>query len=148
MKLTKRTLYQKTKPVDFKYPIQNELLAKQLLKFMHESGGIGLAANQVGLRSRVFVMAVDNNEKAFFNPMIQDTQGSTPYLEGCLSYPNESVELDRPETIVLSYNDANGNMFVETFSGLEARVIQHEVDHLDGITMMDRKLEKQYDKQP
>ena len=149
MKLTKRVLHLVTKPIDFKYPLQNELLGKEMLKFMHISGGIGLAANQIGLRHRVFVMDVDTNPRIFFNPTIVSV-GNTllPYLEGCLSYPNESVELDRPESVVLAFQDAYGQQLTESFVGLEARVIQHEVDHLDGITMHDRKKEKQYDKQP
>lgn len=140
MKLTKRTLHLKTKDVTFKYPLQNIELGKQLLSFMHKTGGIGLAANQVGLRSRVFVMSVDNNDKVFFNPTISKLgQTSSMYAEGCLSYPNESVELERPDTLDLLYFDSHGKQHIETFSNLEARVIQHEVDHLDGLTMYDRK---------
>lgn len=140
MKLTKRTLHLQTKPVDFTYPIQNETLGKELLKFMHESGGIGLAANQCGLRHRVFVMCVDNNERVFFNPKILEFgEKDALFQEGCLSYPNESVELSRPDMILLEYQTAEGNYLVEYFTNLEARVVQHEVDHLDGITMHDRK---------
>lgn len=142
MKLTKRVLHLKTKPIDFKYPLQNEQLAKEMLQFMHVSGGVGLAANQVGLRYRMFVMDVDHNPKVFFNPTIMSySENKVPYLEGCLSYPNESVELDRPEKVVLSYQDAYGIFLTEEFMNLEARVVQHEVDHLDGMTMHDRKKE-------
>lgn len=142
MKLTKRTLHLETKPVDFAYPIKNELLGTELLKFMHKSGGIGLAANQVGLRDRVFVMSVNDNDRVFYNPKIIDfSQKMVPYTEGCLSYPNESVELERPDTIMLEYQTAEGKFIAEYFSNLEARVIQHEVDHLNGITMHDRKSE-------
>lgn len=146
MKLTKRILHLKTKPVEFKYPQQNEQLGNNLLKFMHLSGGIGLAANQVGLRERVFVMSVNNNDRVFFNPkVVQVSDKLVPYQEGCLSYPNDSVELDRPDTIKIEYQNSNGDYLFEQFSNLEARVIQHEIDHLDGITMHDRKMEKPHD---
>ena len=148
MKLTKRILHHKTKDVNFIYPLQNKELGKQLLAFMHKTGGIGLASNQVGLRYRAFVMSVDNNDRVFFNPTILKLgQNKSLYAEGCLSYPNESVELERPDTLDLLYFDAHGNQHVETFSNLEARVIQHEVDHLDGLTMYDRK-NGTNDKQP
>lgn len=149
MKLTKRTLHLVTKPIDFKYPVKNEELGKKLLKFMHDNGGLGLAANQVGLRDRVFVMSVDQNNRIFYNPKIINASDKfTPYLEGCLSYPNESVELDRPDTITLEYQNAEGTYIAEHFSNLEARVIQHEMDHLNGITMHDRKNGESNARQP
>jgi peptide deformylase len=142
MKLTKRTLQLITKPVDFKFPLKNQDLGEKLLKFMHANGGIGLAANQVGLRERVFVMSVDNNDRVFFNPkIIKSSDYLTPYQEGCLSYPKEYVELMRPDTITIEYQNQEGTYIAESFNQLEARVIQHEIDHLNGITMHDRKLE-------
>jgi len=142
MKLTKRTLHLITKPVDFKFPLKNKDLGDKLFKFMHQSGGIGLAANQVGLRQRVFVMSVDNDNRVFFNPkIIESGDNLSPYQEGCLSYPNEYVELYRPDIIRLEYQNEEGVYYYEHFSNLHARVIQHEIDHLNGITMHDRKLE-------
>lgn len=140
MKLTKKTLKLKTKNVTFKFPKGLELLEDQLFKLMKENGGVGLAANQVGLRDRVFVMNTDNKKQAFWNPaIIEASQEMEKYSEGCLSYPNEYCELDRPNWVVILYHDNTGKIFQERLIGLEARVAQHEIDHLDGITMFDRK---------
>ena len=87
-------------------------------------------------------MSVDNTNRVFFNPrIIESSDNLSPYQEGCLSYPNEYVELYRPDIITLEYQNEEGVYYYEHFSNLHARVIQHEIDHLNGITMHDRKLE-------
>lgn len=139
MQLTKRVLNHKTKEVEFKYPVQNKKLEDELLKKMHLEGGCGLAANQVGAKKSVFVMFVDDIEWVFFNPSVVDTSTETEVInEGCLSFPGEYCEIVRPNKITLHWQDYVGTHFEQSFTGMAARVIQHEYDHLQGLTMFDR----------
>lgn len=139
MQLTKRVLKHKTKEVEFKYPVQNKQLADELLKTMHREGGVGLAANQVGIKKSVFAMIDNDIEWVFFNPSIVKSETDTEVIsEGCLSFPGEYVEIVRPSTVTLHWQDYSGNHFEQSFTGMSARVIQHELDHLQGITMFDR----------
>lgn len=141
MQLTKRVLKHQTKEVDFKYPVQNKNLADELLETMHREGGCGLAANQVGVKKSVFAVYVEecSLQRVFFNPKIVSTEADTEIInEGCLSFPGEYCEISRPTSIRLHWQDYTGEHFEEDFTGMAARVIQHELDHLRGLTMFDR----------
>lgn len=143
MKLTRRILSHQLKPMDLSHHYYNQQLVQKLLKFMKDEKGIGLAANQVGLRDRCFVMEIDEQQWGCFNPEIVEMGSDlTKFNEGCLSFPGESCILLRPEEIRVRYFDANGVEHVETLTGLASRCFQHELDHLNGITMWDRYKEQ------
>ena len=148
MKLTRRVLHNQARPVKFDYPHQNQILAVQLKEFMIQENGIGLAAPQVGISKRVFVMLVHGRFRACFNPEITKISNVlTNYDEGCLSFPGEQCIISRLDWISVRYHEADGAAVEDTLVGLEARCFQHELDHLNGITMHDRAKE-QHAEQP
>lgn len=119
-------------------PTDPSQLARDLAETMIENKGLGLAANQVGLPYRVFVI---NGEQilACFNPKIVDFSAEQVYmLEGCLSHPGLSVKIKRPAVIKVRFTMPNGETRTEKFEGLTARVFQHELDHLNGIVHINR----------
>jgi peptide deformylase len=107
-----------------------------MLETMKENHGVGLAANQVGLRDRVFVMGTDNVGYAFFNPEIVVDMNVKPinFEEGCLSFPGLFIPIQRADSVTIKYTDMDGVQKEQTFTGLSCRTILHEVDHLNGIT--------------
>jgi peptide deformylase len=110
-------------------------------QLMHDSIGIGLAATQVGVAHRLFVYRVepDSPVQAVVNPEIEWSSRDKEFLEeGCLSLPGVHVDVERPVHVRVRAQDAYGEPVVIEASGLEARVIQHETDHLDGILILDR----------
>lgn len=130
-----------------------ELDVKELIQNMQETltaaEGCGLAAPQVGLSKRLFI--VDGTElgedypdcvdfkQAFLNPeIVEESEDTISYSEGCLSLPGISENVVRPETITIRYQDADFNWHEETFTGFKARIIQHEYDHLEGHVFTDR----------
>ena len=117
-------------------------LSKEMIDLMHNSEGIGLAAPQVGLSIRFLVLDVSPVEKgysqmAFVNPVILETWGESILEEGCLSIPGIREEVERPEEILIKYQTIDGEEKTEKFSGWMARVLQHEVDHLEGVLFVD-----------
>ena len=114
-------------------------LAEEMLTTMREREGVGLAANQVGRLRRILVAAVEDQEYVIVNPTIEEVARSTEKdLEGCLSIPGIQVEVERPTAVTVSGQDASGAPLHLEASGLLARVLQHEVDHLDGVLILDR----------
>ena len=114
-------------------------LAQEMLATMREQEGVGLAANQVGRLKRILVAAVEDQEYVIVNPTIEERARSTEKdLEGCLSIPGIQVEVERPTAVTVSGQDASGAPLRLEASGLLARVLQHEVDHLDGVLILDR----------
>ncbi len=110
-------------------------------ELMSDALGVGLAANQVGILHRVLVYRADPDEPitALVNPVIEWRSDELETAEeGCLSIPDVHVEVERPARIRTSARDAAGDEIEVEAEGLEARVIQHEVDHLDGILILDR----------
>jgi peptide deformylase len=127
-------LAQKTEPFDFNNPpVPPRYLAVSLIETMVQNRGIGLAANQVGLPYRVFVMGAQNVAFACFNPEILETEGEETVHEGCLSFPGLYLKVKRPFKIKVRYTEMNGNEKEVTFEGLTARIFQHELDHLNGV---------------
>ena len=117
-------------------------LSKEMIDLMHNSEGIGLAAPQVGLLIRLLVTDVSPvdkgvSEMAFVNPVILETWGESTLEEGCLSIPGIREEVERPEEILIKYQTIDGEEKIEKFSGWMARVLQHEVDHLEGVLFVD-----------
>jgi peptide deformylase len=144
MKLTNKVLYRPAKPfADFDHPAQNSFLATQMFLLMKKNNGIGLAAPQIGVSRRLFVMEIDQIQRACFNPEITDSSADlTEYIEGCLSFPQDECKIKRPSAVSVRYQNVQGTWIEEQLQGLEARCFQHELDHLDGITMHDRAKEQ------
>ncbi len=122
----------------------DESLAQEIVRMgelMHDALGIGLAATQLGVLHRVLVYQAysDDPLTALVNPEIEWTDDELETLEeGCLSLPGVHVEVERPARVRVRAQDAEGNELRLEAEGLEARVIQHEIDHLDGILILDR----------
>ena len=143
MKLTHRTLRHHAKDIDFRYPVKNEILAKKMLALMDESNGIGLSATQIGLTQRIFVMRVHGRERICINPEITESSDVlADYDEGCLSFPGDQCTIKRPDWVNVKYYSTDGTVTEDCLVGLEARCFQHELDHLNGITMWDRHKEQ------
>ena len=109
---------------------------------MYELEGIGLAANQIGLNLNLMIIDISHTDdtyppSAFANGTILDGSGKESMDEGCLSIPGIQVNVSRSETVIFSYQDTEGNSHEGEFSGLMARVIQHEMDHLNGRLIID-----------
>lgn len=116
-------------------------LLEEMFETMISANGVGLAAPQVGISKRFFVIISDDDiKRVFINPEIIKTSAETSeYEEGCLSIPGFSEKIIRPVKISISALDQNGKPFVmNDVDGLLARIIQHEYDHLDGLMYIDR----------
>jgi peptide deformylase len=114
-------------------------IVADMTETMWHQVGIGLAAPQVGLSHRILVM--DDGKggaQALINPVIESRSGIVREEEGCLSIPGIFAEVERSKTITVSATDADGNPVSFEASGLKARIVQHELDHLDGILFIDR----------
>lgn len=111
-------------------------LCASMIDTMISSDGIGLAGNQVGVLKRIIVILDDEIPKVLINPEIVEFSKITcDCEEGCLSIPDVFININRPEQIKVKYRDIKGKPHLETYDGIISRVIQHEIDHLDGITM-------------
>lgn len=129
-----------TEEFDFTNPPGDPVeLATLLLNVMNNHKGIGLSANQLGIPYRVFVMRGSPENFACFNPSIVHY---SPEVESndeeCISYPGVKVKVKRSLSVRLRFQTPSGNLITQKFDGLTARVIQHEMDHLDGIPFINR----------
>ena len=114
-------------------------LADEMLVTMHEQEGVGLAANQVGRLKRILVAATEDDVYVVVNPVVDEVAEETEkQVEGCLSIPGIQVEVERPTGVTISGQDATGAPLRIEATGLLARILQHEVDHLDGVLILDR----------
>jgi peptide deformylase len=114
---------------------------ERMISIMRDGMGVGLAATQLGLLRRllVFHTGSDGEPTALVNPVVEWTSGDASIAEeGCLSLPRVSVDVERPLHARFSGRDAEGEAIEIEASGLEARVLQHEIDHLDGVLILDR----------
>jgi peptide deformylase len=138
------TLTQISTPWEFGSDQDAAELEKAMCNFMIENKGIGLAANQIGIAKRVFVMGSNNIDGfpkpfALFNPrIVEASQEELIDKEGCLSYPDLWISVKRPAVIKVEYQDSQGNVHEAAMSGLIARCFQHELDHLDGVCFVDK----------
>jgi peptide deformylase len=130
------------KPVkDFK---KLSSLIDDMFDTMYEESGVGLAANQIGVDLNLFIIDISGIEEEtesvhiFINGEIMESSGESWFEEGCLSIPNVRLEVKRPEFIQFKYQDENGTEHIEEMRGLLARAIQHEIDHLKGVFIVDR----------
>lgn len=130
------------KPFDFE-SLDAEKISQEMIDFMLEKGGLGLAANQIGLDAQIFVMRPylleDKTPFAAINPSVvavsEDTELSP---EGCLSYPGLFLDVKRPKNILAKYFDTTGQECTIELYDLDARCFLHEYDHLQGVTFTDR----------
>ena len=127
-------LNNKCEPFDFANPPFDPVeFAEHLIKFMYEKNGLGLSANQVGIPYRIFCMRGSPKNFVCYNPKIVDSSDEEVVLEeGCLSFPNLLVKIKRPRHIRVRFQYPNGETVTEKFTGMTARVFQHELDHMDG----------------
>jgi peptide deformylase len=115
------------------------ILIQAMIETMHEADGVGLAAPQVGINKRIIVLDTGdgNGPFAMINPEITAREGCSVMEEGCLSVPGGCVKIERSETITARFLDELGDGRQATCSGLLARAVQHECDHLDGTLITD-----------
>ena len=138
-------LRKKAETIGPDYPNLAGLIA-DMFETMYNASGVGLAAPQVGLGVRLFIVDAEPMDeellkgfkKVFINPEILEQDGDPwPYSEGCLSLPGLHEDVIRPARVRIRYQDENFEQHEETFEGLGARVIQHEYDHIEGILFTD-----------
>jgi peptide deformylase len=115
-----------------------ESLVRDMFETMYEAGGVGLAAQQIGLSLRLFVMDCDGLKLVAANPEIIFTEGEQGGEEGCLSVGKVYAELKRPERVTLRAQDIKGETFEREATGLAARCFLHETDHCDGVLFIRR----------
>jgi len=113
-------------------------LAETMVATMYEAIGLGLAAPQVGVLKRMYTYDVGDGPAVLVNPQIVDSHGEWTYDEGCLSIPDVHVEIVRPKVVTVQGIDLDGKEVVFEGDELMGRLIQHEIDHLDGVLMLDR----------
>jgi peptide deformylase len=119
-------------------PLTTKLI-KRLKMTMKLHGGIGLSANQCGVFERLFVIGNGDNVWACINPkIISSSDDIIKEKEGCLSFPGLSVTIDRPSWVEVEYYNENGGQVQMRFDGLTARCFQHELDHMNGVRMIDK----------
>ena len=140
-KLGEEVLLKNALPIP-KEEINDDLkkLAEEMFETMINANGVGLACPQIGQSRRMFVAIADDDvRRVFINPQIVRTSSdSVPYDEGCLSIPQTYETIMRPSQVTVQAQDLDGKNFMLEAEGLLARVIQHEIDHLDGIVFIDR----------
>ena len=124
--------------------IKEKEIAKKMMQIMLKAPGVGLAANQIGiLKQIVTIFFVDQETKketqyTLFNPnIISYSQEKIVMEEGCLSLPEQFAEIERPQNIVVEYLDENNKQIKKEVSGVESRILQHEIDHLSGKLFVD-----------
>jgi peptide deformylase len=113
-------------------------LAETMYDTMYEAIGLGLAAPQIGVQRRVFTYDVGEGPRTIINPEIVDASGEWVYNEGCLSVPGIHFEIVRPKLVTLRGIGLDGNELEIEADEVLARVFQHEIDHLDGVLLLDR----------
>lgn len=114
-------------------------IAARMLEVMHDADGVGLAATQIGILRRFFVCTLDGEDLVVVNPVVTPDGAETEVEdEGCLSLGPVRVPIERATRVELEARDATGAPVSLTLEGMDARVVQHELDHLDGVLLLDR----------
>ena len=136
-------LRKKSRPIEEITPRILKLLDDMADTMYYENRGIGIAAPQVGVLRRVFVVDVgdEHGKIEFINPEILEASGSQTDNEGCLSVPGKTCEVERPSHIKVKATNRNGNEFELEADGLLARCICHENDHLNGVLFIDKSVD-------
>lgn len=135
-----KTLLKRAKRVDrIDDTIRN--VVSSMVDVMLENNGVGISGNQVGILKRIIVVMVNSQPKIMINPEIIFTSEETcKETEGCLSFPGEFYDIERYDKVTVKYRSIAGHPTLETHTGFVARIIQHEIDHLDGITFKQKTL--------
>jgi len=149
------TLYEKSAEFDFEnLPLRYrdlESFEKDIIHLMIHSKGMGLAANQLGITKKFFAIGnesfdVFKKPAIIYNPVLVNADEEQELvLEGCLSFPDIWVQISRPKAVMVKYQNNKGEYLLSRFKGLEARCVQHEMDHLDGITFNQRVSKLKWD---
>ena len=114
-------------------------IAANMIRTMEKNNGIGLAANQIGILKQIIVVLVNNEPKVMINPEILDISKEYCVIEeGCLSFPQQFYNIERPEKVKVKYRCLSGRPMIESYEGLEARCILHEIDHIRGIVFTEK----------
>ncbi|MDG1780604.1 MAG: peptide deformylase [Flavobacteriales bacterium] len=144
-------LRKKAEDISEDYPKLDKLI-ENMFETMYEARGVGLAAPQVGLPIRLFIVdatpfaegedaepAAEGFKRVFINPIIfEETGEEWPFEEGCLSIPNIREEVKRKSNLKIEYYDENWELYEEELDGVLARVVQHEYDHIEGVLFTDK----------
>ena len=144
-------LRKKAEEISEDYPKLDKLIA-DMFETMYEARGVGLAAPQIGLPIRLFIVdatpfaegedaepAAEGFKRVFINPIIfEETGDEWPFEEGCLSIPNIREEVKRKSNLKIEYYDENWELYEEELDGVLARVVQHEYDHIEGVLFTDK----------
>jgi len=133
-------LKQRAEDWDFGLDANADQVEDEMIDIMIANNGIGLAANQVGLLKRVFVIKLENGRRlAMFNPrVVSASEEQQTDEEGCLSFPDLFITVNRPKTIDVEFLDKNAQECKMTLTGITARCFLHELDHLDGICFTEK----------
>ena len=136
-------LRQKSKPLK-KVTKEDVELSKNMTNIMKKAPGVGLAANQIGILKQIITVHIQDKEQeiekiyALFNPKIVNVSKQLVVMEeGCLSLPKQFANIERPQSITVSYLNESNKVVEEKKEGLEARILQHEIDHLYGKLFVD-----------
>lgn len=141
------TLRHLSKPI-VRVDAQLKELVEQMFAIMYQARGVGLAANQVNLPIRLFIANPTGNkdegpELVFINPVINNPKGAVEAEEGCLSLPGINADVRRNKSLRINAYDLNGNEINADVQGFLGRIVQHEIDHLDGVLFIDRLSDEQ-----
>jgi peptide deformylase len=138
VKIPGKVLRQKSQEIA-KVTKKTQLLIDEMFRIMRGANGIGLAAPQIGILQRLIVVSPDGMKPtALINPKIVQSEGAAIGEEGCLSIPGLYGDVERSESVILEAQDRKGRALRLELAGLKARVVQHEIDHLDGILFIDK----------
>ncbi len=150
--IKEHSLHQKSKPVE---KIDKKILSiiedmRDTLAAQKDPEGVGLAAPQIGRNVQIFLMQYDNVDKIIINPkiikkskeLLEGKNKDGKLLEGCLSLPHYYGPIKRSKRVTISYMDPAGKTVTETFEGFLAHIVQHEIDHLNGVVFLDHILEQ------
>jgi len=126
------------------YNLDRSKLSYTLTENMFHYNGVGLSANQIGIGERVFVMISDMDTQetiTCFNPkIIKESKDEVVMEEGCLSYPELFLDIPRPSSVVVKYEDEGKEIHKQRLTGFIARIFQHEYDHMEGIDFTQRSI--------
>jgi len=137
IKIPAEVLRQKAREIT-KVSKKEQVIAENMLKIMRDAHGVGLAAPQVGILERIIVIAPEGRRLVLINPVITESEGEAVGEEGCLSIPGLYGDVLRCRSVEVTALDRKGREVVYEMEGLSARVVQHEIDHLDGILFIDK----------
>jgi peptide deformylase len=137
IKIPSPVLRQKAKPIA-KITPRHRILMENMARIMRQAHGIGLAGPQIGVVERILVIAPDSRPLSLINPEIIEAEGSQIGEEGCLSIPGLYGEVERSAYVKVTCLNRKGDEVTLEMEGLAARVVQHEIDHLDGVLFTDK----------